>query len=396
MADTGIDLTALNTTPDVGQPSSLPPMEFPGMGDLNANVASAETARGDAQQSLDATIADVPQSPQPEQFNEQPPQRNIQQLMQLSPWLIMLGALGGSRTSLSGQAMLGATNGMIQGLTKGDEEGYQQAYQKYQDEHQKFAELQKQKWDVYREMVKVYKDRIDGKQRALQVAEQAVRDARKDRADTMMAYMQTVRAGVQLKDLNRKIADTESNITHRKEQDRIRQEEADRKAAKDAQVTGKASDKKAAHAKAVQDASSEIDQLISMLNTDKYPLTGVGGMVRRGAEAVGNVTGVSDSTNAATFESRLSNLQLAVAPVLASSNRTAKDQREKIDKVVRGLKPGDTRQNTIQALKDLKKLVGETEADTGDNFEPGKVYKNARGEQGRYLGDGKWQRIQTQ
>jgi hypothetical protein len=363
------DLTALNTLPPGGA-SSMAPMDFPDMGDLNANVASAEASRGGYQQSLDTAIEDVPQAPQSTPDTAQEPQRNIQSLMQMSPWLIMLTALGGSRTQLSGNNMLAATTGMINGLNQGDEAGYQQAYQKYQDEHQKWAELQKQKWDVYREMVKVYKDRIDGKQRALQVAEQAVRDARKDRSDSMMAYFQTIRAGVQIKDLNRKMADTESVIADRKAKQLAAQAEHERKTAADATKgakTGKvAAAKKQEHDKAVGDANTEIDQLIQMLKSDKgtLGLTGLGGRGRRALEAAGNITHTSNDTRAAQFESRLQNLQLKVAPVLASSNRTAKDQREKIEKVVRGMHMGDTTQNTIAALEDLKKEIGATEPDS--------------------------------
>lgn len=373
MANPETNLTALNTLPDSG---AMPGMaSIPGYSDLTANVTSAESARGGYMQSLDTAIEDVPQAPQVQPDTAQEPQRNIQQLMQLSPWLIMLGALGGSRTQLSANNMLSATNGMISGLNKGDEEGYQQAYMKYQDEHGKWAELQKQKWDVYREMVKVYKDRIDGKQRALQVAEQAVRDARKDRSDSMMAYFQTIRAGVQVKDLNRKIADTESTIATRKERERIAQEESDRKAAADKTrgSTGGKGGKVAAakaeeHKRAVGTAHKEITQLISMLRSDKgtLGLTGLGGKGRRLLEAAGNITGASNDTRAAQFESRLENLKLIVAPVLASSNRTAKDQREKIEKIVRGMHAGDTRQNTVAALEDLDKEINGTTADEGE------------------------------
>jgi hypothetical protein len=329
----------------------------PQMPDLNANVASAEESRTAAQGNLDTQIGEVPPAPQPESFDKPAPQRNIGGLMAMSPWLIALSAFGGSRTKLSANSMLSATTGMINGLVAGDDQRYQESYDKWQQEHKQFAEMQKQKWDIYKEMVKVYKDQIDGKQRALQVAEAAVRDARKDRADAMSSYLQTVRASMALRDESRKWAALDEQIRSHKAGER---QKAEDEAGKTARAGGKASAKAQAHAAAMSEATQQIDDLVKMLDAQsKGPglgITGIGGMVKRGLETAGNVTGLSDETTAHDFESKLSNLQLAVAPLLASS-RTAKDQREKIEKVVRGLKPGDTRQSTKSALLELKKQL---------------------------------------
>lgn len=339
---------------------------MPGMTDLQANVSSATTSRASAQQDLDATIADTPQAPEVKEFTQQEPQagQNLQPLMAMSPWLIILASFGGARTSLSANNMLAATTGMIDGLVKGNQDNYEQAHQRFEAERQKFADLQKQKWDVYREMVKVYKDRIDGKQRALQIAEAAVRDARKDRSDAMQAYYQTVRASVALRDQARKVrADAEKARKDREDDARKRAEEAGRNARHETPAGGKAAAKTASAGEAV----SNIDQLIKMLDSEQgstLGVTGLGGRVRRGMETVGNVTGMSEETSAHDFESKLSALQAMVAPILLST-RTAKDQREKLEKIVRGLHAGDTRQNTRSALVELKKqLQGLTAADT--------------------------------
>jgi hypothetical protein len=365
----------------------------PQMPDLDANVSSAEGSRATAQGNLDTQIADVPQAPQPEAENRPAPQRNIGGLMAMSPWLIALSAFGGSRTKLSANNMLAATTGMINGLVAGDDQRYQEAYDKWQTEHKQFAELQKQKWDIYKEMVKVYKDQIDGKQRALQVAEAAVRDARKDRADAMSSYMQTIRASMALRDESRKWAALDEQIRSHKAGEK---QKAEDEAGKTARASGKAGGKAQAHAAAMSEANSQIDDLVKMLDEQekKGPglgITGMGGVVKRGLETVGNVTGLSDETTAHDFESKLSNLQLAVAPLLASS-RTAKDQREKIEKVVRGLKPGDTRQSTKSALLALKKQLQGLQP--ADEYEVGKVYKDAKGNRATYLGEGKWEALQ--
>lgn len=376
---TNLDLPNLQQ----GAPSQPPGMDLSGldqfrppqMGDLNANVTGAEASRERAQTNLDTEIADQPPSPQPEAFNQPAPQRNIGPLMQMSPWLIALSIMGGSRTKLSANNMLAATSGMINGLVSGDDQRYQDAYEKWQAEHKQFVELQKQKWDVYREMVKVYKDRIDGKERALQVAEAAVRDARKDRADSMSSYLQTVRASLALRDEARKWAALDEQIRSHKANENI-------KATTAAEKTTKTNEKAQQRQGQLKEANDLIDQLVSTLDQQKkgpgLGVTGLGGMVRRGAETAANITGISDSTTAHDFETKLSDLQLIVAPILASS-RTAKDQRDKIEKVARGLKPGDTTQSTRSALLSLKQqlngLQPAPEAPAGGDGEHGKVVK---------------------
>lgn len=345
----------------------------PGFGDLSANVTSAEASRTQAQENLDTQIAEVPQAPAAQQFAEAAPQRNIGALMSMSPWLIALSVFGGSRTKLSANNMLASTTGMINGLVSGDDQKYQEAYDKWKADHQAFTDLQKQKWEIYREMVKVYKDRIDGKQRALQVAEQAVRDARKDRADAMTSYMQTVRASLALRDEARKWAQLDEQIRTHKANESIRQTTAADKKAKGGAKAKDQSDK-------LTQANTLIDELVATLDKQQVGrglgVTGVGGMVRRGVETAANVTGMSNDTTAHDFETKLSDLQLIVAPLLASS-RTAKDQREKIEKVTRGLKAGDTTQNTKSALLSLKQQLSSLQPgeEIGGDTVHGKVVK---------------------
>lgn len=358
--DPAVDLTGLNQ------------FRPPGYGDLSANVTSAEASRDEAAGNLNAEIADQPQMPAMEQFSEAAPQRNIGSLMAMSPWLIALSVFGGARTKLSANNMLASTTGMINGLVSGDDQRYQEAYQKWQDDHKTFTELQKQKWGVYREMVKVYKDRIDGKQRALQVAEQAVRDARKDRSDSMTAYMQTVRASLALRDEARKWAALDEQVrAHKANEAQKATDEADKQSRSKAKAKGKGGG-----ADQLTEANQLIDELIGTLDQQKagrgLGVTGIGGLVRRGVETAGNVTGVSNDTTAHDFETKLSDLQLIVAPILAKS-RTAKDQREKIEKVVRGLKPGDTTQSTKSALLSLKQQLANLDPGSDTSSEHGAV-----------------------
>ena len=343
--DAPIDLTGLDAT------------KIPGMSDLNANVASAEHGMDEASQNLDAQIADVPTPPPVQGFDQPTPQRNLGPLMAMSPWLIALAAIGGARTKLSANNMLASTTGMINGLQAGDDQRYQEAYEKYQQQQKEFADIQKQKWDVYKEMVKVYKDQIDGKHKALQIAESAVRDSKKDRASAMLEYQQSVRAALALNEERRKWDNMHQQwMEFQQMMAQKKATEDDRRKAEHDREKDKAA--KADKGKAtVADVNDDIDALLKTLDStrkDTLGVTGVTGKVRRGVETAENMTHLSDDTTASTFASKLAELQLKVAPLLATG-RTAKDQREKIDTIIRGAQAGDTRQKTKAALLALKK-----------------------------------------
>jgi hypothetical protein len=144
-------------------------------------------------------------------------------------------------------------------------------------------------------------------------------------------------------------------------------------------------------------------------------VTGFAGRLARGVETAENILGpkVVGAKNAKDhiahdFESKSDELQLLLPKLLTGTSRSAKDERDKVATIARGLKLGDTPENTISALNALKEsLIGNRQKPTvlkdgpgtvgekppADKFEKNKVYTNPKGQRARYLGDGQWQTL---
>jgi hypothetical protein len=121
-------------------------------------------------------LAKQQQASQP-QFTEKPPERQIG-ITSVAPFLIGLAALGGKVAGLHATTMLGATNGMVQGLIQGNEEKYRDQKAQFDATYQQYRD----KWDqhnkIFNEMREVYKGRVDADQKALQFARQLQHDDR--------------------------------------------------------------------------------------------------------------------------------------------------------------------------------------------------------------------------
>ncbi len=115
-------------------------------------------------------------------------------------------------------------------------------------------------------------------------------------------------------------------------------------------------------------AVSLIDDLIDQVNRSQgktLGITGVGGMVERTRETAMNIFGGSDDTSGHDFESKLKTLQLMLPKALNVSGQFSKVRAAEISKIARGLSPGDTAQNTISGLEQLKgMLAGEAATST--------------------------------
>lgn len=110
-------------------------------------------------------------------------------------------------------------------------------------------------------------------------------------------------------------------------------------------------------------ARTLIDELTALAQSGKR-VTGAGGWVARTAETAENIVGVSGDTSAHDFESKLSELQLLIPRLLTGASRSAKDERDKVSKIARGLRLGDTAENTVSSLSDLKDSLGIDEPGT--------------------------------
>lgn len=105
------------------------------------------------------------------------PQRQ-QGITGVAPFLIGLAALGGKAAGLHATTMLGATNGMVQGLIQGNEEVYRQQKDHFDSAYQQYRDKWDQQNKIFNEMREVYKGRVDADQKALQFARQLQHDDR--------------------------------------------------------------------------------------------------------------------------------------------------------------------------------------------------------------------------
>lgn len=129
-----------------------------------------------------AALADLAKSEKPSEFvppgPEGAPGAPVHQpgITSVAPLLIGLAALGGKATGLSAVSMLGATNGMVEGLIKGNEEKYREQKAAYDQSYSQWLDKWKQQQQIYNEMRQVYKGRVDADLKALQFARQVTGD----------------------------------------------------------------------------------------------------------------------------------------------------------------------------------------------------------------------------
>jgi hypothetical protein len=110
-------------------------------------------------------------------------------------------------------------------------------------------------------------------------------------------------------------------------------------------------------------ALNRIDDMEELLATNSF-IAGVGGKVTRPLEALENVTGWSQDTDRAQFESGIAFLKAVSGRLIEQSDSRGvsaelygKEQR--IDQIIRGMRMGDTTARTVESLRELKGLFQE-------------------------------------
>lgn len=86
--------------------------------------------------------------------------------MHMTPTLAILAAIGGALTRTSAIAMLGATNGIVQGVTQGNENLYRDSVNKWQTQYDRLKDHAKTVQDVYQGYIDSYKGRADAAEKA--------------------------------------------------------------------------------------------------------------------------------------------------------------------------------------------------------------------------------------
>jgi len=108
-------------------------------------------------------------------------------------------------------------------------------------------------------------------------------------------------------------------------------------------------------------ATDQIDDALNLIKSaykNGTHVTGAGGAAYRLKEIGSNYAGWSDKTAANNFETIISQLKLSTPGLLTSGGgKTSKDERARIDKIVRGLGAGDTSQISVSDLQYLQKSL---------------------------------------
>jgi hypothetical protein len=104
------------------------------------------------------------------------PQRNTTKAMDAAPLLIGLMALGGKAMKLHGSVMLGALNGAVGGMLKGNQQAFDDNMKKYLDAKQKILETYDLQQHYFDTVYKSMGDKIKNQQQAIQVARDLTND----------------------------------------------------------------------------------------------------------------------------------------------------------------------------------------------------------------------------
>lgn len=106
----------------------------------------------------------------------QQPQRNMDKVMNAAPIFLALAAIGGKATGLHATAMLGAVNGAVSGMLKGNEQAFEDNWKKYTDNKNKLLQMYELQKDYYDQIYKSYGQKIQNKEKAIQVARDLTND----------------------------------------------------------------------------------------------------------------------------------------------------------------------------------------------------------------------------
>lgn len=97
--------------------------------------------------------------------------------MHMTPMLALLTAIGGAFTKNSGMAMLGALNGIVQGVNQGSENLYNDAMTRWKNIYQGYKDHAQGMQDYYNKLVESYGTRADAQSKASERARAAFNDS---------------------------------------------------------------------------------------------------------------------------------------------------------------------------------------------------------------------------
>ena len=121
-------------------------------------------------------------------------------VMHTAPMLALLSAIGGKVTKLSGQNMLAATNGIVQGMNSASEKTYEDSYNHWMQEYQKLRQHQDQLQKQHQIMLEAYHGRADAYQKAADSARRMTGDLIDQKQQAVNAKIHSFQAQSQAMD----------------------------------------------------------------------------------------------------------------------------------------------------------------------------------------------------
>lgn len=353
----------MDDTPSIDQSIIESSAALPGIeAQLGQSLAARDAATAQRDQDLANYNPEGATGPEPE-FTAPTPQDHFQDVMKVSPLLMALGAVGGIFGKQHGIAMLASTNAMMKGVVQGNADAYQAAREQYNEQYQQYRDKSKTWLDVYKAYSTAYKGRIDADQKAVQGANAAVgvfeNQARMTKGQ--VAQFIALKKTLEVKDAQiQRMSDQEITDMIKAEATKqnaasgaVRASASQQNAATNA---GKARAATASSAAATDEGVQMIAELEDLIKHNKG-MTGLAGKVQRGKEFVTSSVSDDASMPATQFQSKMELLIAKVPEILKMKGRMGKDQRDKIDAAVNGLKGGVSGPQAVVKLEALKRLL---------------------------------------
>lgn len=381
-------------------PPPAPPAPAPNQ-NLDALEGMATTYQNRFEQ--DQAALDNLQPPQmgPAPTPPQDPRVNQNGIMRSMPFLIGLATIGGKLANVSGKAMLGSVNAMMQGAIQGNEQAYKEARRQYDEAWTRYKSKYDVQAQVYEQMREVFKGRVDADLKALEIARRAIGDQTKIDHDSLRAWQWEMDYARKMHDAEERSRLMEQRIATLQSQSGLNNARADHLRTKFANP-----------AETVDQAGQQIDALIQHLDANPR-VAGLWGYGTRFLESVKGTLGNDDPAPAHEFSTAMNAFMLQLPKLLTGSSKSAKDERARIDSIASAISAGVPANVAKQKLLEIKSILANHKASApktlADNipapagapgakpkYVVGKIYTDANGNRAEYQADGSWRLLPKQ
>jgi len=370
--DTGVPDTAVpapvDPTPATSKPQPVKAPDFTSlnaMGDeFKADQQGAETqlAADKAQESKfasafdknDAGMADVhkqriaalqEQKKALGEYGGMSPKDNMSYVMNQAPLFLALMTLAGGSSRGHAMTALSSLNGMVQGIAKGDQAAYKEAWDKYDQKFQVMQQQWKIEDETFKELESAYGDSEQGIKRRYEIARAAAGDDQKTAQHALDKRFDIEKIKATLTQQYMKAKEAEAASNYR----------ADATVKSAALRATKASGKVTADQNELYSSmEANIDEAIKTIELHKGT-TGLAGTVRSAGETVGGALGVTKDASAHLVDQKLT--QITAQAVKLAGMRPGIKSMEEFKHVVGGQNIGSSDPNVIARLKALKKEI---------------------------------------